>query len=653
MRSLACPYAQTIPYITNAAFKENSVKMLRPVINFEAGTGKILKEIHKSLRPFRISLSSIKKAYIQAEKAQEEFISAIKLRGRKLLSAINKKTIVIVGRAYNSFDPGVNLEIPRKLSDLGVFSFPMDYLPMEIIDITGTWPNMYWRSGQNLLRAAEIIRDNPNLFALYIGNFSCGPDSFIHRFFKETMGAKPFLQIEIDEHSADAGVVTRCEAFLDSIEQRDSSSHSGSERREKVLQPRRTKASSLAKRIVYIPRMSDHTFGIASAFESCGVDAEVMGAPDTETVKIGRRFVSGKECYPFLITTGDMVKKVFSQNFEPERTAFFMPSGSGPCRFGQYNVFHRLVLDKIGLSEVPIFSPNQDASLYKELGIVGDDFARHAWRGIIATEILIKCLHETRPYENNKGETDEIYKEYLFKVSRMVKSRNGALDELMREICRSFAGIPKTGGRKPLIGLVGEIFVRHNSFSNENVIRKIEELGGEVWLSPFGEWISYLNLVSLRRAVTKWQTNLFSHDNIQNILSVLLTRFVQKKVEHKFAKPFKGFLRTLGEPSTEHLLNQASPYLDDSFEGEAVLSIGKSVDYVKNSASGIISVMPFGCMPGTIVNALLKGLKQDYGIPCLSIAYDGSESTCSDIQIEAFMHQAKEYNIQYTENSRQ
>jgi predicted nucleotide-binding protein (sugar kinase/HSP70/actin superfamily) len=81
----------------------------------------------------------------------------------------------------------------------------------------------------------------------------------------------------------------------------------------------------------------------------------------------------------------------------------------------------------------------------------------------------------------------------------------------------------------------------------------------------------------------------------------------------------------------------------DSFEGEAILSIGKSIDFVKKGASGIISAMPFGCMPGTIVSALLKGLKQDTSIPCLSVAYDGAEATCSEIQLEAFMHQASEY----------
>ena len=642
MRSLACPYVQTIPYFTNIAFKESGVKGLSPVINFESGEKQFLKEIHRVFQPFRISMNVIKKAVLQAEKSQKKFISAIKSRGKEILEKANEKTIIIVGRSYNAFDPGVNMEIPKKLSDLGVLSIPMDYLPLETVDITKTWPNMYWGSGQNILKAAEIIRNYPKLYALYIGNFSCGPDSFIHRFFKETMAEKPFLQIEIDEHSADAGIITRCEAFLDSISNIKTVSSKQiavSERPTANRYPLR-----FQRRTVYIPRMSDHAFGLAAAFEKCGLDAEVMDAPDIETVKVGRRFVSGKECYPCLITTGDMVKKTLSNDFDPERAVFFMPSGSGPCRFGQYNILHRLVLDKAGFPEIPIFSPNQDASFYKEIGIIGNDFTKEAWKGIIAIELLIKCLHETRPYEINAGETGALYNEYLLRMSRMVKSQNGAFDELLHETRRAFAMIPKSREKKPLIGIIGEIFVRHNAFSNENIIKKVEALDGEVWLAPFEEWIYYINMMGLRKALTIWRDNIFSKKSIQDILSIITTRFVQKKIEHKLSRPFEGFLKTLKEPPIEEILRNASPYLHDSFEGEAILSVGKAIDYVKNGASGIINVMPFGCMPGTIVSAMLKGLKQEASIPCLNIAYDGTEANCSEIQLEAFMHQAKEYS---------
>lgn len=636
MRSFACPYAQTMPYIARFAF--GNERFLTPIISMERGEKFLIKEMYKALKGFNISKAQIKSAMSEAERAQKEFRKAVKKRGQEVLGNISEKTIVILGRSYNAFDPGINLNIPKKLSALGVFSIPMDYLPLEAVDISKSWNNMYWRSGQNILKAAEIVRDNPSLFALCIGNFSCGPDSFINKFFEKTMAGKPYLQIEIDEHSADAGVITRCEAFLDSIHSREDIP---------VGKPKRFHSISINKgaqnKIVFIPRMSDHAFGLAAAFEKCGLKAEVMEKPSMESVKLGRRFVSGKECYPCAITTGDMVKKAFSDDFDAERSVFFMPSGAGPCRFGQYNVLHRMVLDEIGLYRVPIYAPNQDESFYSELGIVSKDFSTLAWKGIMAIDILNKCLHETRPYEVNRGETDGIYNDYLGKVCKAILSSNGAVPDLFREIRRTFSAIPKDNTPRPLIGIIGEIFVRHNTFANEDIVRKVEELGGEVWLAPIEEWIYYVNLMGLRKSLVRLRNGSLSGSVAMDIFSSAVTRRVQNRIEHEYSHPFEGFLKTLKEPKTSEILKNAAPYLHESFEGEAILSMGKSIDFVRNGASGIISAMPFGCMPGTIVGALLKGLKQNTGIPCLSVAYDGVESTCSGIQLEAFMHQTTEY----------
>jgi predicted nucleotide-binding protein (sugar kinase/HSP70/actin superfamily) len=88
----------------------------------------------------------------------------------------------------------------------------------------------------------------------------------------------------------------------------------------------------------------------------------------------------------------------------------------------------------------------------------------------------------------------------------------------------------------------------------------------------------------------------------------------------------------------------AAPYVHKSFEGETILSIGKTMDLIKKGASGIINAMPFGCMPGTIVTGMLRGVNRDYGIPCMSIPYDGTESSTIEIQLEAFIDQAKNYS---------
>jgi predicted nucleotide-binding protein (sugar kinase/HSP70/actin superfamily) len=76
---------------------------------------------------------------------------------------------------------------------------------------------MYWRSGQAILGTARMVSANPHLQAVYLTSFQCGPDSFLLTYFRQEMRGKPFLELEVDDHTAEAGIVTRCEAFLDSL----------------------------------------------------------------------------------------------------------------------------------------------------------------------------------------------------------------------------------------------------------------------------------------------------------------------------------------------------------------------------------------------------------------------------------------------------
>ena len=150
--------------------------------------------------------------------------------------------------------------------------------------------------------------------------------------------------------------------------------------------------------------MTDQSLAVAAAFRACGVEAEVLPDSDQETLILGRKLTSGKECYPCILTTGDMAKMVQRSDFNARKAAFFMPSGTGPCRFGQYHRFHRLVLDELGYPEVPIYAPDQSETFYQELGMVGgSDFTRLAWQGVVAVDLLEKKLRETRPYEVRTG----------------------------------------------------------------------------------------------------------------------------------------------------------------------------------------------------------------------------------------------------------
>jgi predicted CoA-substrate-specific enzyme activase len=621
---VACPHTQSIPYVGRVAVP--GIEILSPVVDTSRGMERLADELAMTLKRFGIARRVIRAALTEAGQAQKEFHDAVQRKGSEVLADLQENAVVIVGRPYNALERGMNLRIPEKLAMLGVAAIPMDMLPLEDHSISEEWPEMYWRSGQKMLRAARFVATHARLYPLVIGNFSCGPDSFILKYFKEELRGKPFLHIEIDEHSADAGAITRCEAFLDSIGHRN-----GAQPVEAVRKLRLPK--SLKNRMIYIPPMCDHAHALAAAFERCGMQAEVLPESDRESVEIGHQYVSGKECYPCVVTTGDMLKKVLSKSFNSSRSAFFMPSGTGPCRFGQYNVFHKRVLESIGLDEVPVFAPNQDAGFYGSLETVNGDFVLHAWKGIVAVELLMKCLHESRPYERRKGSAEELYRHHLEKLLMSLRGKNGRVEDALKAVRRDFEALPKTDARKPLIGIVGEIFVRSNKFSNEHVIQKIEALGGEVWLAPVEEWIYYANLLDIKHSL--------SGRDYSAAIGTAVKRYIQKHVEHRYEKYFQGHLRTLAEPSTSAVLRKAAPYVHPSFEGETVLSIGKSVDFAARGAHGIVNTMPFGCMPGTIVTAIMRAVSRDCGLPVINIAYDGTEASTNEIQLEAFMDQAK------------
>ncbi len=628
-RGLCCPLVQTIPYVSKGLFPEG--RFIIPRIDYSRGYDYLRKELKEAFRGL-VNLKNIDTLINLAKEKQRDFLIALQREGMRLLETARDKTlgqratVVLVGRAYNSFDSAVSLDISGKLTRLNVLPIPFDMLPLEKINIKEDWTNLYWRSGQRIVRAARFILKTDEIYPIYITNFSCGPDSFIINYFKNELGKKPNLILEIDEHSADAGVLTRLEAFIESLESRDRFNAKDINLSVYTL---RSKIGDITKRTIYIPRMSDHAFALKAAFNYCGIDAEVMPPSDKESLELAKKYIGGGECFPYLVTLGDMLKIVHSSDFKAEKTAFFMPSGAGPCRFGQYNVSHKIILNRVGLEDVPVYSPQQDAQFYRDLNIAGGEFSLRAWQGIVAYGLLIKLLLETRPYEKNKGETDEIYEHYLHKIYDTLRAKNGDLKVLIKSMRRDFEGIQKYNDKKPVVGIVGEIFVRSHSFSNENLIRKLEALGAEVYLTPMEEWIHYVNKMALRKALIKKDKSA--------IIKILVNKFFQWKVERNFSALLKGKLKFLKEPSTGELFNFAYPYIPDSFEGETVLSIGKSIDLIKKGVSGIINTMPFGCMPGAIVTALLRFIQKDYNIPIVSLAYDGLNSTVNELWIEAFM----------------
>jgi len=633
--SFNCPYVQSLPYLARSAmdFSQYGAEVLTPTLHFEYGPHEVERDLRRLARRFVAGNALIDNALARAYEVQKEFYDSITRRGREVLDSLaqDEIAIVVVSRPYNGCDPALNLGIPEKLRDMGVLAIPMDFLPLDDVDLSADYPHMYWKYGQRIMAAAKIMRDDPRLKGIYITNFGCGPDSFISKFFARESGS-PYLTIEVDEHSADAGAITRCEAYLDSLR----SSGDLSVARPRTVFGNFNIKSDGNSRTIYVPYMDDHAYLLTAAMRVSGVRAETLPVTDQEALDLGRKYTSGKECYPAILTTGDILKKALSPGFDPAHSAFFMPTAFGPCRFGQYNKFQRMILDDLGFQDVPLVLLDQTKDFHGDAANLGPSFLKTGWGAVIFVDQLQKAVRERRPYEVETGSADTLYREYLRKGEEVIE-RGGDLVELAEEAARAIRVLPVDRSKQlPRIGFVGEAYVRCHSFAHGYAIRKIEDLGAVTVVATLQEWINYTSVMR------KWDYR--RNRSFKKLMKEHIACAIQNLEERRIRRPFIGLINELfDETRTEDVFDLAKPYLDWTVRGEAVLSMGRAVEYAHERFNGIVNLIPFNCMPGTIVNALLTSFQKDYDLPVLKLTFDGTEQGSSETRLAAFVHQAVQH----------
>jgi predicted nucleotide-binding protein (sugar kinase/HSP70/actin superfamily) len=290
---------------------------------------------------------------------------------------------------------------------------------------------------------------------------------------------------------------------------------------------------------------------------------------------------------------------------------------------------HRIILDRSGLNEVPIYAPNQGPSLFDDLGPMGIRFLFLTWDGICAVDGLEARIRKIRPYELDKGKADKVYQDILDALCKKIE-KGRSIIPILRRAREEFDSIRIEKNAKPKIGVVGEIYIRSQKFSNGFLEKKLESIGCEVAFPSISEWFFYTNFTRIRNCYWFRQYR-------RSIFTKTFDRYMRWRQVYIY--------RILGltpEPQIVKTINEAAKYIHPSFEGEAVLSIGKTIECIKENFSGVINVMPFTCMPGNIVTTIYKAIKDDYpDFPLLCLSFDGVANTLDDLRLETFVHQAK------------
>ena len=416
------------------------------------------------------------------------------------------------------------------------------------------------------------------------------------------------------------------------------------------------KKKTLFGRRLYIPRMSyDGARCIAAAFQSVGIDAQLSPQGDAHTYELARRYVSGDECLPELVTLGNFLKVTELPDFTPEKTAFMLPTSNGPCRFGHYLPLAKQIFQQIGSNEVLFFSTTSSGG-YEDIGQNAQSLVRTAWLAVVLADILRKMLLKTRPYEIKPGATDAVYHKALNWVcaalARQEVSHQVRLEGLIKALIKvrdAFRGIAVNRSEpKLLVGVVGEIFCRLNDFSNDDLVRVIEKHGGEVWLSDVSEWIWYTNDEERMRLIRQGRRLSFT------MLGSKIRWAVMHRDEHKLLAPFHEEFHGYEEPpDTIEILRRSQPYLPrEGALGEMVINVGKAIWYYEKGAAAIIDISPFTCMNGIVCEAIYPQVSRDHnGIPIRVFYFDGLQSDL-DEAVEIFMELARNYaNREYSHSA--
>jgi predicted nucleotide-binding protein (sugar kinase/HSP70/actin superfamily) len=380
-----------------------------------------------------------------------------------------------------------------------------------------------------------------------------------------------------------------------------------------------------ARQSFVIPYFSEHAYAYSGALRAAGHAARVLPLPSEEIRLLGEGCTSGKECHPYSLLTGDLVNLARSPHKGHE--VFFFFGTTIPCLLHQYGEGHRQLLKRMKVTDVTVLTPG-----IEELrALLGVEIGARLWRGLVAVDLLIKMVCETRPYELERGQTDEVHRQNIKDIETAI-----ATDQLSAALTMAISRLGLVpvdrSAPRPVVGVAGDIYTRINPVGNQDLFLWLEERGCEVWPAPF---LVDITDFSLRRDWTKGTLGEAA------LLGALMLR---KNVETwRVRRMFRGQVKRGDEPGYQEVLDMATPYLGEQQNEVLVLNVAKMVDFARRGANGIINAVCFNCMLGTVSSAITGRIRADHGgIPIANLVYSAVEGS-QRAMLEAFLHQVKTY----------
>ena len=675
-----CIYTESEGYILNDVLSLDKSKQINPILHF-GDEGLLIRQLKEEFDRLKLGFSAgqIKDAIDFADSAEREFKEELYVEGEKFLKRIeagNEKAYVGVGRDYVLLDPEASSNSGNMFSQIrGLDYIPQQFLEhkFENVSLTGVVENEFWVQSVKILKANIFVADHPNLFAIRMMNFACGPDSLkIYQEEKIQMAAgKPLLVLLTDAQTNNAPFVTRTEAHERVVEQ---SKH----HRLKIEQLKRRSRDGSEERTWLIPYMGDASCVGAAGLRYFGVDSVVLPTDTERGYEAARRHIYTEVCHPLKGVVGDAIgfleEKIEEEgaDYVKKHYLVMLPTTSGPCRFGKYTELVREFLDREGLREIPVAGPSSETD-YLDIPfprkLSASDkmrMQRMLFKGIKGSDLLEDIFLRFHPYAADKAAMAELRQEQLRELEKVVEggAETSDLVQWGEKTVALFKSCKlRNHERFPLVLYIGEIYMRMHDPYTDFVIRKLEESGLEVVRDPVTDWLDYVNKMNVRNARRDLGLRLRRLDigGAKKVAgkygrSILKSKYMSS-VEHKIAEPFHEVLHGRHVlPKPIEIINTLEKHHEyhGNIEGESPLSAGIAYHVMNDLIqahgdayiSGIFHVGPFTCMQEGVATAKMEAMakelrkrRPDLVFPIIHAFFGDSASANLDSEIAVFAEQ--------------
>jgi predicted nucleotide-binding protein (sugar kinase/HSP70/actin superfamily) len=635
-----CPVVTGYPDLLKSAVNPEQkfgIPLDNPVISFK-DFNRLKDQLYLFFKQSGINYRTVSEGVEKGMAAQSDYRKQLRSMAKTLLSkadAGGRTTVVLAGRPYH-VDPLINHGIPNLLTELGVDVISETAVPLNADAVSLEDVNVLtqWSYANRLYAAAGWVTDTANAQMVQLSSFGCGPDAVSTDEVKEILrcGGKIHTLLKMDEIANLGAVRIRLRSMLDAVKEKNGKTNATGTG---TMKKNRAVVEEDRKRILIAPYFSPfYSPLIPSAFRPLGYRVEVLPPQDRVSVEWGLKTINNDMCYPAILVAGDIIKAFQSGRYDPENTAVILTQTGGQCRASSYVSLIRKGLAAADLDEVPVIAiSNEEIDPQPGFKIDKKGLIKRLGLGIIFADPLARMYLATMVREKVPGTSKNLHEKYLFEMETGIENADYYyLLNLLKKAVADFNRVEINDKTVPRVGIVGEIFVKYNFFSNGNIIDWLSGQGVEVVLPPIQSFFAqrFINETYNQKAFFKRSLA----DRIKYRLLEIYSRYHIGQIE-RVMQGFRFYkkahdLRELAE-ITDEVVSLANQF------GEGWLLTAEMIAMLNEGIGNIVCLQPFGCIANHITGKGMENKLRDM-FPHLNLLSLDMDAGASEVNLLNRLH---------------